>query len=1821
MLASVGHFPNPFALSDRELVAVEQPITVRDYLDDRGIDEFDRPTVAIYNGEGLMRSQWEITHLADDDVLCFVALPQGGGDGGTDPLRMILMIGLILATQGMIGGELLFGELAAGASFTTGQMMVVHAAQMAVMMGGAMLINALLPVQAPDSPDSLLPSPTYTVTQRNNRPRPREAIPVLYGRHLLTCDYAESPYTDYTGQTERPGAEPGAAGTGGHAAQQRLYQVFCLGQGEMDIESVRMGTTDVDGYEEIEYEISGPGEPITLVPATVETSSEVRRLDLPGVGNTKDLDPSDYDEAPGKDDVQDGQVEPEDWSVGLLADSGGNYTATGAEGIPGLVPLADGAQYGKVSVTGTPWTENEWVGKVVYIGNATAAQGGTPNSPEGYMGYPYQNVNGQQLGRSWGYSNENYDEESGSAPADRVVHPARIRTVYANSNNTLYVRPVWDEHYHPEHSGHTGFHIRDAWVGPFAANSRDTTTNRISIDVIGSPLFGRDGSGNIHRLALGLRFEKRQIDDDGAPLTSTAGEWTALGADYDDWPHIGTPDPATGLVGDGIKQGYIGVSNNDRDARGITASYRATIGLFGTGFELHPLALTFTYNVQLARYEVRGRRTTRKFVHAQTSSNTVKWDGLRAHITSADRKYDGVTTLAMVIRASGQLNTQNFQKVSVIATRKLPIYQGDAFSTSLSSSPAATTDGSSQVVITHAGHGLPTGAQVVLSGFSGDVGGVPVAELNATHSITRVDDNTYSVIVATNASSTATGGSSITATGAGGFTATQATTSPAWAIADALRSSVYSVGLADSKIDLDGLITLANTWQDHGDEFNAVFDRQMAVTQAVSLIARVGRARLFLPEGKATIVRDQTQPLRTAMYSNRNMTRGSLAISYRFDSSETPTSVEVEFMDSVTWKPASVHAYLYDGGVYSEGKARPQVSSNPSRRLIYGVDDLTVQPDWLEGAGAGDALIGGRFKFAGAADAFTVIEVLAENVLRVDPPVPDTIAITAQDYTIHKAGSRDKPARMALFGCTSRAQSWREGMYSVSDSRHRRRSITFDTDFEGHIAAVGDLVAVTHDVLSLDRQSGDVTGYETATGAGPYLTTSEPLVWEGGDNVMPNGGFETDLAEWSSGGDNVTITRDTSDSKTGNACMRLAKGANDAKTWASTWDYLHAQVGTSKDTVVAARAWVKAGNEAAVGHTLLMEFREDGPVGGGEAPAASDGDYELTRFSYTVTDEWQEVFCTHRIIRGDRTSIHLMLVMAGPAANTELLIDDVRVYKGPFVVTLKGDQGQPVGPTSCYPITDYDADGVSAPFRAGTVRANEMELLSAPGFTPTTELGTREPTSYAFGSTTSWTTDCRVTAIIPRGDNRVQMRMVNEDSRVHTADDETYVGTLADDFLDPIPDAPTLTGLTAFLSGPVNNRVISAAWNPAPGAMGYEVEHGAWQGSRIVAASGGVITDGPIQDGETLRAYSTPVEFLSMNIIAGQSVAFITVPTASPHGLTTGDRVLVTGAQAITGTPASDLNGPHIITVAGPSDFTIPLSASNNTGGGGVQYADTYRLPTGASGTAIGAGTTGDAFVGYDAVTGEFAYGDFIAGDTSSAYFTDGTQGGSQSPGAWTTVGWTNATSISAPYLGNSVPLVSETVYVRARGVGLLRGDWTTTSATSLATNATQLLEFDRSTGSLIGGGFLDSDGGGIATGASSAGSGAAQIQYSLAGWFTHLDDTDPSIAVVQTIKALGELPANHIVKAIEMRLVDVFNSEGLDIHAVGHTEGPQTNEYGQMFADGSVSEATPGAAIDEYSATARTADITYIRSGAAPTEGKMLVILTYVVVPPDPTL
>jgi hypothetical protein len=70
-----------------------------------------------------------------------------------------------------------------------------------------------------------------------------------------------------------------------------------------------------------------------------------------------------------------------------------------------------------------------------------------------------------------------------------------------------------------------------------------------------------------------------------------------------------------------------------------------------------------------------------------------------------------------------------------------------------------TLDTSTTVTINVLGHGCETGAYVTISGVTGDVGGVPDAEINTEHEVTRVDADSFTILVATAATSTVlTGG-------------------------------------------------------------------------------------------------------------------------------------------------------------------------------------------------------------------------------------------------------------------------------------------------------------------------------------------------------------------------------------------------------------------------------------------------------------------------------------------------------------------------------------------------------------------------------------------------------------------------------------------------------------------------------------------------------------------------------------------------------------------------------------------------------------------------------------------------------------------------------------------------------------------------------------------------------------------------------------------------------------------------------------------------------------------------------------------------------
>ncbi len=224
-----------------------------------------KPYICLVNGEAVARAAWN-RRVRDGDIVVFVNLPPRvrGGGGGSSPLKIVLMVALAVAAP-QLGLAMAEGMGLAGAEIGLG-ITYAQAFGMAVSFVGNQLINALMGSPKPPSTMQMQsmasPSPTYSLNAQGNRARLMEAIPKQYGRHIMYPDFAAEPYMEYAGE------------------DQYLYQLFCLGLGEMHVEEIRIEDTPISSFPEVTYQIVRPGDKVTLFPTNVITAPEVSGQEL-----------------------------------------------------------------------------------------------------------------------------------------------------------------------------------------------------------------------------------------------------------------------------------------------------------------------------------------------------------------------------------------------------------------------------------------------------------------------------------------------------------------------------------------------------------------------------------------------------------------------------------------------------------------------------------------------------------------------------------------------------------------------------------------------------------------------------------------------------------------------------------------------------------------------------------------------------------------------------------------------------------------------------------------------------------------------------------------------------------------------------------------------------------------------------------------------------------------------------------------------------------------------------------------------------------------------------------------------------------------------------------------------------------------------------------------------------------------------------------------------------------------------------------------------------------------------------------------------------
>ena len=269
MFACVHMLHNPFMPArGRDIFAVDHPITIREWLNEAGITEFERPTICLFNGEAVLRDQWNKITIGLSDIVTFITLPQGGGGGGGKILRSVLTIAVMVAAP--YAGAALAGAI--GVTSTVGIALVTAG----VAFAGSALLNVLVPPPVPSTSlnsgfgNTPAASPTYSLQAQGNQARLSQPIPVIYGRHIVYPDLAATPYSLYQNN------------------EQYLHQLHCIGQGEYDLEQIRIEDTPISAFEEIDYEIVQPGDAVTLFDTDVVTAPEVAGQELLSTGDGGD---------------------------------------------------------------------------------------------------------------------------------------------------------------------------------------------------------------------------------------------------------------------------------------------------------------------------------------------------------------------------------------------------------------------------------------------------------------------------------------------------------------------------------------------------------------------------------------------------------------------------------------------------------------------------------------------------------------------------------------------------------------------------------------------------------------------------------------------------------------------------------------------------------------------------------------------------------------------------------------------------------------------------------------------------------------------------------------------------------------------------------------------------------------------------------------------------------------------------------------------------------------------------------------------------------------------------------------------------------------------------------------------------------------------------------------------------------------------------------------------------------------------------------------------------------------------------------------------
>lgn len=242
------HAGNTIAFAVKEACKLEG---VREaFAESRGIAQIGKRDFekGITVWEPVSKKDWDKRKLKEGELLRFRLLPAGGGGGGggKSPLRTILTVVVAVVA---LAAAVMVPELAVfagakwfGLSASATSTLIGGIAGLAVSTIGMVLVNAIAPVKPPSvgglsKSNNSAESKVYGISAGRNAINQWGRVPAPLGRGRFAAPKAASPYTQTVGD------------------DAYLHELLCLGIGDMDFSQYKIGNTNIEEFQDCEYEI------------------------------------------------------------------------------------------------------------------------------------------------------------------------------------------------------------------------------------------------------------------------------------------------------------------------------------------------------------------------------------------------------------------------------------------------------------------------------------------------------------------------------------------------------------------------------------------------------------------------------------------------------------------------------------------------------------------------------------------------------------------------------------------------------------------------------------------------------------------------------------------------------------------------------------------------------------------------------------------------------------------------------------------------------------------------------------------------------------------------------------------------------------------------------------------------------------------------------------------------------------------------------------------------------------------------------------------------------------------------------------------------------------------------------------------------------------------------------------------------------------------------------------------------------------------------------------------------------------------------------